>query len=72
MAQARGNDTWGRFRRPPLSVARPPYHPYSFAALLDAPRCVFHPPPAQVKVCRVRSMSLTPLFEAKLCDVLGG
>ncbi|KAG8737672.1 hypothetical protein FRC10_007953 [Ceratobasidium sp. 414] len=53
-------------------MARPQHHPYAFQALLDVPRRLFHPPPAQVKVGRVRSMSLTPLFEVKLCDVLDG
>ena len=50
---------------------RPAHYPYSFKALLDVPRRLFHPPPAKVKVGRVRSMSLTPLFEVKLSDVLG-
>lgn len=49
----------------------PAHYPYSFKALLDVPRRLFHPPPAKVKVGRVRSMSLTPLFEVKLADVLG-
>lgn len=52
-------------------TSRPPHYPYSFKALLDVPRRIFHPPPAKVKVGRVRSMSLTPLFEVKLSDVLG-
>lgn len=55
----------------PPSMARPEHYPYSFKALLDVPRRLFHPPPAQVKIGRVRSMSLTPLFEVKLRDVLG-
>ncbi|KAG9084035.1 hypothetical protein FS749_005543, partial [Ceratobasidium sp. UAMH 11750] len=53
-------------------MARPQPYPYAFKALLDVPRRLFHPPPAQIKVGRVRSMSLTPLFEVKLSDVLEG
>ncbi|KAF8604626.1 hypothetical protein BDV93DRAFT_555483 [Ceratobasidium sp. AG-I] len=51
---------------------RPAHYPYSFKALLDVPRRLFNPPRAKVKVGRVRSMSLTPLFEVKLSDVLDG
>ncbi|KAG9104058.1 hypothetical protein FRC06_005758 [Ceratobasidium sp. 370] len=53
-------------------MARPQHHPYSFKYLLDFPYRLLHPPPAPIKVGRVRSMSLTPVFEVKLCDVLDG
>ncbi|QRW18135.1 hypothetical protein RhiXN_03059 [Rhizoctonia solani] len=54
------------------SFTRPPHYPYSFKALKDVPRRLFNPPRSQIKIGRVRSMSLTPLFEVKLADVLDG
>ncbi|QRV75266.1 transmembrane protein [Ceratobasidium sp. AG-Ba] len=53
-------------------ASRPEHYPYSFKSLLDVPRRLFHPPPSQVKIGRVRSFLLTPLFEVKLTDVLEG
>ncbi|KAB5595741.1 hypothetical protein CTheo_754 [Ceratobasidium theobromae] len=54
------------------TFSRPPHYPYSFKALKDVPRRIFNPPRAEIKIGRVRSMSLTPLFEVKLADVLDG
>ncbi|CAE6375439.1 unnamed protein product [Rhizoctonia solani] len=54
------------------SYSRPPHYPYSFKALKDVPRRLFHPPRSEIKIGRVRSMSLTPLFQVKLSDVLDG
>ncbi|CAE6415018.1 unnamed protein product [Rhizoctonia solani] len=54
------------------SYSRPPHYPYSFKALKDVPRRLFHPPRSEIKIGRVRSMSLTPLFQVKLADVLDG
>ncbi|KAF8753245.1 hypothetical protein RHS01_07069 [Rhizoctonia solani] len=57
---------------PMASFTRPSHYPYSFKALKDIPRRLFNPPRSQIKIGRVRSMSLTPLFEVKLADVLDG
>ncbi|KAJ1307738.1 hypothetical protein OPQ81_001825 [Rhizoctonia solani] len=54
------------------SYTRPSHYPYSFRALKDVPRRLFYPPRSEIKIGRVRSMSLTPLFEVKLMDVLDG
>ncbi|CAE6478006.1 hypothetical protein ACGC1H_002718 [Rhizoctonia solani] len=54
------------------SYSRPPHYPYSFKAFKDVPRRLFCPPRSEIKIGRVRSMSLTPLFEVKLADVLDG
>ncbi|CAE6463292.1 unnamed protein product [Rhizoctonia solani] len=54
------------------SYSRPPHYPYSFKALKDVPRRLFYPPRSEIKIGRVRSMSLTPLFQVKLADVLDG
>ncbi|KDN48770.1 hypothetical protein RSAG8_02757, partial [Rhizoctonia solani AG-8 WAC10335] len=54
------------------SYSRPPHYPYSLKALKDVPRRLFHPPRSEIKIGRVRSISLTPLFEVKLADVLDG
>ncbi|CAE7191528.1 unnamed protein product [Rhizoctonia solani] len=54
------------------SYRRPAHYPYSFKALKDVPRRLFYPPRSEIKIGRVRSMSLTPLFEVKLADVLDG
>ncbi|KAH7341582.1 hypothetical protein B0J17DRAFT_714745 [Rhizoctonia solani] len=54
------------------SRTRPPHYPYSFKAFKDIPRRLFHPPRSEIKIGRVRSISLTPLFEVKLADVLDG
>ncbi|CAE6492257.1 unnamed protein product [Rhizoctonia solani] len=54
------------------SVSRPPHYPYSFKAFRDIPRRLFYPPRSEIKIGRVRSISLTPLFEVKLADVLDG
>ncbi|CAE6530492.1 unnamed protein product [Rhizoctonia solani] len=54
------------------SRSRPPHYPYSFKAFKDIPHRLFHPPRSEIKIGRVRSISLTPLFEVKLADVLDG
>ncbi|KAG8709803.1 hypothetical protein FRC11_005199 [Ceratobasidium sp. 423] len=54
------------------SYSRPPHYPYSFKAFKDIPRRLFYPPRSEIKIGRVRSISLTPLFEVKLADVLDG